>query len=97
MRKTLKRFLSASVAVVILVTTAATNVYAATPSEGNGDTYTPGSYPGNGINPLPVGNHGGVRITITNMARLAILVIVVTCWYGMCTIQDGAPHGLSVT
>lgn len=53
----------------MILTTAMTNVYAATPSEGGWGGVTPGSYPGNGTNPSPVGDHGGVRITVTNMTQ----------------------------
>lgn len=72
MRRILKQFLSASMAVVIVYTTALTNAYAATPSQGGGSggpVVSPGNYPGNGTNPTPVGDHGGVRVTVTNMAQ----------------------------
>lgn len=69
MRKGLRRFISASLAVVILFTTATTNTYAATPSEGGGFNVTPGNFPGNGTNPTPYGDHGGVRVTVTNMTQ----------------------------
>lgn len=69
MCKGLKRFISASLAVVILFTTATTNTYAATPSEGGGFNVTPGNFPGNGTNPTPTGDHGGVRVTVTNMSQ----------------------------
>lgn len=69
MQKGFKRIISASLAVVMILTTAMTNVYAATPSEGGGGGVTPGSYPGNGTNPSPKGDHGGVRITVTNMTQ----------------------------
>lgn len=69
MCKGLKRFISASLAVVILFTTATTNTYAATPSEGGGFNVTPGNFPGNGTNPTPSGDHGGVRVTVTNMSQ----------------------------
>ena len=72
MRKGFKRFLSASLAVLVLCTTALTNVYAGTPSEaGYGWTPpTPSGHPGNGKNATPGGReHGGVRITVTNMSQ----------------------------
>ena len=55
-----------------MVTTAMTNVYAATPSQGGGvdaPVVTPGNFPGNGTNPTPRGDHGGVRVTVTNMTQ----------------------------
>ena len=69
MNKSLMRFVSASLAVVIILTTAMTNVYAATPSEGGTFIVTPGNFPGNGTNPTPYGDHGGVRVTVTNMLQ----------------------------
>lgn len=84
MRSLLKRFLSASLAVLIFVSTAMTNVYAATPSEGGGATWTPGNFPGNGTNPSPVGDHGGVRITVTNMSQAGAS--------GITPIELGAPY-----
>lgn len=71
MRKGFKRFLSASLAVLVLCTTALTNVYAGTPSEA-GWTHTPptpSGHPGNGKNATPGEDHGGVRITVTNMSQ----------------------------
>lgn len=70
MRKGFKRFLSASLAVCILCTTALTNVYAGTPSEaGYTPPPTPSGHPGNGKNATPGEDHGGVRITVTNMSQ----------------------------
>lgn len=73
MRKGFKRFLSASLAVLVLCTTALTNVYAGTPSQAS-NTWspapTPSGHPGNGKNATPGGReHGGVRITVTNMSQ----------------------------
>lgn len=87
MRRTLKQFLSASMAVVIICTTALTNVYAATPSQGGGSggpVVSPGNYPGNGTNPTPVGDHGGVRVTVTNMQQAGVA--------GISSIELGAPY-----
>ena len=70
MNKSLKRFVSASMAVVIIITTALTNVYAGTPSEAAGTAPpTPSGHPGDGPNMTPGGDHGGVRITVTNMLQ----------------------------
>lgn len=70
MRKGFKRFLSASLAVCILCTTALTNVYAGTPSKAGEDVPpTPSGHPGNGKNATPENDHGGVRITVTNMSQ----------------------------
>lgn len=70
MNVTFKRFLSASLAVVILCTTALTNVYAGTPSEAAGTAPpNPSGHPGDGPNMTPGGDHGGVRITVTNMSQ----------------------------
>lgn len=72
MSKSLKRFVSASMAVLITISTATTNVLAATPSQGGvsgAPTVSPGNFPGNGTNPTPRGDHGGVRVTVTNMAQ----------------------------
>lgn len=72
MRKGLRRFISASLAVVITISTATTNVFAATPSQGGvsgAPTVSPGNFPGNGTNPTPRGDHGGVRVTVTNMTQ----------------------------
>lgn len=72
MNKSLKRFVSASMAVLITISTATTNVFAATPSQGGGSgapTVSPGNFPGNGTNPTPRGDHGGVRVTVTNMTQ----------------------------
>lgn len=65
-----KRFLSASLAALVLYTTALTNVYAGTPSQAS-DTWppTPSGHPGNGKNATPGEDHGGVRITVTNMSQ----------------------------
>ena len=65
-----KRFLSASLAVVIICTTALTNAYAGTPSQA-GDAWPspPSGHPGDGPNMTPGGDHGGVRITVTNMSQ----------------------------
>lgn len=70
MRSLVKRFLSASLAVVIICTTALTNVYAGTPSEA-GDAWPspPSGHHGDGKNMTPSGDHGGVRITVTNMTQ----------------------------
>lgn len=70
MNVTFKRFLSASLAVVILCTTALTNVCAGTPSEAAGTVPpNPSGHPGDGPNMTPGGDHGGVRITVTNMSQ----------------------------
>lgn len=72
MNKSLKRFVSASMAVLITISTATTNVFAATPSQGGvsgAPTVSPGNFPGNGTNPTPRGDHGGVRVTVTNMTQ----------------------------
>lgn len=70
MNVTFKRFLSASLAVVILCTTVLTNVYAGTPSEAAGTAPpNPSGHPGDGPNMTPGGDHGGVRITVTNMSQ----------------------------
>ena len=56
----------------MLFATATTNVFGGTPSEGGGvdaPVVTPGNFPGNGTNPTPRGDHGGVRVTVTNMAQ----------------------------
>lgn len=70
MRGVFKRFLSASLAVLVLCTTALTNVYAGTPSQA-GETWPspPSGHPGNGKNAIPEKDHGGVRITVTNMSQ----------------------------
>ncbi|WP_287846866.1 hypothetical protein [Clostridium sp.] len=70
MYKEFKRFLSASLAAVMLCTTALTNVYAGTPSKAGGVAPpTPSGHPGDGQNKTPGGDHGGVRITVTNMSQ----------------------------
>ena len=72
MLKSLKRVLSASLVAVVLFTATTTNIYAFTPSEGGwsgAPVVTPGNFPGNGTNPTPQGDHGGVRITVTNMSQ----------------------------
>lgn len=72
MLKSLKRVLSASLVAVVLFTATTTNIYAFTPSEGgesDAPFVTPGNFPGNGKNPTPQGDHGGVRITVTNMSQ----------------------------
>lgn len=84
MRKGLRRFISASLAVVILFTTATTNVFGGTPSEGGGSKITPGNFPGNGTNPSPVGEHGGVRVTVTNMSQAGEA--------GIIPVELGAPY-----
>lgn len=73
MNVTFKRFLSASLAVVIFVSTAMTNVYASTPSQGGGGASPapPSGNHGSGTNSTPTGDHGGVRITVTSMAQVA--------------------------
>ena len=73
MRRTLKQFLSASMAVVIICTTALTNVYAATPSQGGvgANPAPPSGNHGSGPNSTPTEDHGGVRITVTSMAQAA--------------------------
>lgn len=53
----------------MLFATATTNVFGGTPSEGGGAHITPGNFPGNGTNPSPSGEHGGVRVTVTNMSQ----------------------------
>ncbi len=71
MRRSFNQILSASMAVVIVCTTALTNAYAATPSgraEGQGN-YNPGNWPGYGDNPTPPGDHWGVRLSVTNMSQ----------------------------
>ena len=55
--------------VVMLFATATTNVFGGTPSEGGFAYITPGNFPGNGTNPSPSGEHGGVRVTVTNMSQ----------------------------
>lgn len=67
-----KRFLSASLAVLVLCTTALTNVYAGTPSQASNTwppSPTPSGHPGDGTNNTPGEDHGGVRITVTNMSQ----------------------------
>ena len=74
-------------AVVIVCTTALTNAYAATPSQGGvsgAPSISPGNYPGNGTNPTPVGDHGGVRVTVTNMQQAGAA--------GISSIELGAPY-----
>lgn len=53
----------------MLFAIATTNVFGGTPSEGGGAHITPGNFPGNGTNPSPSGEHGGVRVTVTNMTQ----------------------------
>lgn len=53
----------------MLFATATTNVFGDTPSEGGDAHITPGNFPGNGTNPSPSGEHGGVRVTVTNMSQ----------------------------
>lgn len=70
MGKKFKRFLSASLVVVMLCTTTLTDVYAGTPSKaGVVVPPTPSGHPGDGQNKTPGGDHGGVRITVTNMSQ----------------------------
>lgn len=70
MLRRFKKFVSASMAVVILCTTALTNVYAGTPSEAAGTAPpNPSGHPGDGPNMTPGEDHGGVRITVTNMSQ----------------------------
>ncbi len=86
MRSLLKRFLSASLAVLILVSTAMTNVYASTPSQGGGGAgpAPPSGNHGSGTNSTPTGDHGGVRVTVTNMQQAGAA--------GISSIELGAPY-----